>query len=315
MNLGQNKFFVGLGAVLAIGCLGLGWMLYQSYSSYDAANTVYQDQVAKLQQLQSLPLYPEPANLKVLEEQKKVAAESAVTLHQQLVPMSFPLEPLTPEQFQDQLNATVKALVERAAKAGVALSDKQYLGFSEYRTATPKPEAAAVLGRQLKCVELAVSTLIDRKVASIDKITRTPLPEEQDPAKLQTTEVKPKQTGPSKPALLSKFPFEIQFIGEQKAFQGAMNDLSKNDKQFFIIRPLLIKNQQEKTPKKIDPAAEKAAAAAASVAAVNAAAVTSGTSAPQPTPPPEKMKYVLGAEKLNVILRFDSVVFASTLPK
>lgn len=302
MNLGQNKFFIGLGAALGVGCLGLGWMVYDSYSAFDTASTAYQEQVGKLQRLQSLPLYPEPANLKILEEQKKTAAESVVALHQKLVPMAFALEPLTPEQFQDQLNEAVKGLTEKASKSGVALSDKQFLGFGEYRTATPKPEAAAALGRQLKCIELAVSTLIEKKVASIDKITRTPLPEEQD-AKAPAAPAPKGKPAPAKgPELLSKFPFEIQFVAEQRAFQAALNDLSKSTQQFFIIRPLLIKNQMDKPPKKIDPA-EKAAAAATTPAVTGA------------TPQPEKMKYVLGAEKLIVNLRFDSVVFASNLPK
>ena len=300
MNLGQNKFLIGVGAALLLVFVGLGWMLFQASSAADAANARYQEQVAELQRLQGLPLYPEASNLKILEAQKKVAAESAVTLHQQLVPLAFPLEPLTPEQFQDQLTATVKKLTDKATNNGVAFSDKLYLGFAEYRTATPKPEAASALGRQLKCVELAVDTLIERKVTSIDKITRTLLPEELDASKMPAAAPTPKgKPAAAKPALLTKFPFEIQFVAEQKALQGAMNDLSGTNKQFFILQPLSIKNQADKAPKKID-SADKAAAAAVAAGA---------------TPKPEKLKYVLGAEKLNVTLRFDSVVFASNLPK
>jgi len=299
MNLGQNKFLIGLGAVLLIVFIGLGWMVIQSSSAFDDAATRYQAQVAELDRLQKLPLYPEASNLKVLEDQKKVAADSAVTLHQQLVPMAFPLEPLTPEQFQDQLTATVKRLMDKATQAGVTLSDKQYLGFAEYRTATPKPEAATALGRQLKCIDLAVDTLIEKKVSSIDKITRPPLPEELDTPQAA---VAPKggKAVPAKQELVTKFPFDIQFIAEQKAFQGALNDLSKATGQFFIIQPLSIKSQGEKAPKKADSGSDRAAAIAAGAGG---------------TPSPEKMKYVLGAEKLNVTLRFDSVVFASNLPK
>jgi len=306
MNLGQNKFFIGLGAVLLLAFLGLGWMLFQSSGTFDEAATRYQTQVAELDRLQKLDLYPEASNLKILEDQKKVAADSAVALHQKLVPMAFPLEPLTPEQFQDQLTATVKRLTDKAAQNGVTLSEKQYLGFVEYRTATPKPEATAALGRQLKCIELAVDTLIEKKVSSIDKITRTPLPEELDSSKNApvATTAKGGKPGQAKPELLTKYPFDIQFVTEQKAFQAALNDLSKATQQFFIIQPLVIKSQGEKAPKKNDPNADKAAAAAA------AAATAAGG-----TPKSEKMRYVLGAEKLNVTLRFDSVVFASNLPK
>lgn len=301
MNLGQNKFLIGLGAVLLIVFIGLGWMVIQSSSAFDDAATRYQTQVAELDRLQKLPLYPEASNLKVLEDQKKVAADSAITLHQQLVPMAFPLEPLTPEQFQDQLTATVKRLTDKAAQVGVTLSDKQYLGFVEYRTATPKPEAATALGRQLKCIERAVDTLIERKVSSIDKITRPPLPEELDASKTAAVPApKGGKAAPAKVELVTKYPFDIQFIAEQKAFQGALNDLSKATDQFFIIQPLSIKSQGEKAPKKADSGSDRAAAIAAAAGG---------------TPSPEKMKYVLGAEKLNVTLRFDSVVFASNLPK
>ena len=305
MNLGQNKFYVGLGAVLLLGCLILGYLLWQSSSDFDAAELEYNKNVAELDRLQKLDLYPKAENQKILEQQMMSAHEAAIMLHQKLVPMSFALEPLSPEQFQDKLNEAVKSSVEKAANAGVNLSDKLYLGFAEYRTATPRPEAAAALGRQLKCIALAVDTMIEKKVSSIESITRTPLPEEQDPAKLPVATPTPRQ-GPGKaaPALLSAYPFEIQFTTEQRAFEFVLNDLSKNEQQFFIIRPVAIKNQSLKAPKKIDPAAASEAAKAAASNAANGAA-----------PKADKLRYVLGSEKLNVTLRFDSVVFASNLPK
>ncbi|MCX6967124.1 MAG: Amuc_1100 family pilus-like protein [Verrucomicrobia bacterium] len=309
LNLGKNKFYVGLGAVLLLGCLILGGLLFQASSEFGEAEQKYNAQVAELNRLQKLDLYPEVQNQKILEDQMAAAKQAAVSLHRQLVPMAFALEPMTPEQFQDKLNAAVKNLGEKAANAGVNLSDKLYLGFSEYRTATPKPEAAAALGRQLKCIELAVDTMIERKIASVEKITRTLLPEEQD-AKAAAPTPKPKQAGGKQPAteLLAAYPFEIQFSAEQRAFQSVLNELSKNTQQFFIITPVAIKNQSEKGPKKIAPAA---AAEIAKSAAEAAKAAPGDVAAPKT----EKLRYVLGAEKLNVTLRLDAVVFASNLPK
>ena len=303
LNLGQNKFYVGLGATLLLGCLIFGYLLYQSSSDFSEAEQRYNGQVAELDRLQKLDLYPEEQNQAILEEQMAAAKDAAVKLHKQLVPMAFALEPMTPEQFQDKLNAAVKGLADKAAAAGVNLSDKLYLGFSEYRTATPRPEAAAALGRQLKCIELAVDVMIERKVASIEKITRTLLPEELD-AKLAvaTPTPKPKRGGGKFAEHLSDYPFEIQFTTDQRAFQSVLNELSKNTRQFFIIHPVAIKNQSEKAPKKIDPASARAATARPGA----------GDAA---KPGAEKLRYVLGAEKLNVTLSFDSVVFASNLPK
>lgn len=302
MNLGQNKILIGLGAALLIGSATFGYLLYQSSSDFEAADAKYNEQVAELKRLQGLPLYPEQANLKVLEDQKKAAQESAVSLHKQLLPLSFPIEPLTPEQFQDKLNASVKELQEKAAKAGVKLSDKFYLGFAQYRSTTPKPEAAAALGRQLKCIELVVDELIEKRVVSVGEITRDPLPEESDTAKVvPQTPGKAKPT-PAGPVLLSKYPFKVEFATDQQAFQSVLNDLSKNDKQFLILRPLTIKNQSERAPKRVDPSAD------------HVAETTDPSGAPIPSKEPP-LRYVFGAEKLNVTLRVDSVVFASNLPK
>ncbi|XHR28255.1 MAG: Amuc_1100 family pilus-like protein [Chthoniobacteraceae bacterium] len=301
MNLGQNKFFTIFGAVIGLGTLGLGWAVYSSYSAYDEANTAFNEKKDKLNELQSLPLYPEPSNVKILKDQEKVADESVVALHEKLMPMAFPLDPLTPEQFQDQLNASVKSLVEKAAKAGVVFPEKLNLGFTEYRTSVPKPEAAAALGRQLKCIELVVSTMIDRKVASIEAITRPQLPEEAEAKAPAPSD--PKQKGKGKAGgtpvpLVTKYPFTVKFAGEQQAFQDVINDLSKSTQQFYIIRNVKVENQLAKPPKRGGDAKK-----------------ATPTPTPGAQPQADKLKYVLGIEKLNVTLDFDSVVFASNLPK
>lgn len=314
MNLGQNKFYVGFGAVMVVATGVLGWFLFQSASDYSDARTRYEEQVVQLNALQQLPLYPEESNLKILEDQKEAAQEAVISLHQALLPRAFALEPMTPEQFQDKLNEAVKSIEEKAAKAGVQFSDKYYLGFSQYRAAVPKPEAAAVLGRQLKCVELAVNTLIDQKVDSVGEIVRDPLPEEGVVGKNQPPPPPPPVKAKGKnakeePPLVSKNPFRISFVTGQQPLRTALNLLSKNEKQFFILHPVSIKNEVENPPKKVDPEVEKAEAErAASLASPEGAA-------PGATPKPESKKYVLGAERINVTLRLDSVFFASNLPK
>lgn len=308
MNLGQNKFFVGFGTVMLIATGVLGYFLFQASSDSSVADTLYQEQLTKLNSLQSLPLYPEEANLKVLEDQKKLAEEAVVQLHQKLLPMSFPLEPLTPEQFQDKLNASVKKLMEKAEAAGVKITDKNYLGFAQYRSATPKPEAAAALGRQLKSIDFVVDTLIGKKVAVIGNITRVPLPEEPESRSgAAPTPGKQNRAAKPEPALLLKFPFEIQFVATQTAFQASLNDLSKNEKQFVILRPLAIRNTNEKAPKKGESLSK--------MAVEIATAEKTDSENPAASVKREKRLYALGDEKLNVTLRVTPVIFTSNLPK
>jgi len=296
---------------MLIACAILGYFLFQAASDFDASDTLYKDQVTKLQELQNLPLYPEAANLKILDDQNKAEQEAVTALHQQLIPMAFPLEPMTPEQFQDKLNAAVKGLVEKADAAGVTLGDRFYLGFEKYRTTTPEPKAASALGRQLKCIELAVGTLIESKIASISAIKRDPLPEEPDfarPATAATAPSAPGRKAAAKPAveLLAKYPFEIQFVAEQTALRNALNALSRNAAQFFIIRPLSIKNENEKSPKKIDPTTDNSSAAKFD---------SEGRAAKPEQAAAQQMRYAFGAEKVKVNLRISSTVFTSNLPK
>ena len=320
MNFGQNKFYIGFGAFVLLACGVLSWFLFQASSDYSESEIHYQEQVAQLASLQSLPLYPETANLKILEEQKSAAHAAVISLHQALLPRAFALEAMTPEQFQDKLNVAVKAIEEKAAQSGVKFDDKYYLGFSQYRATTPKPEAAAALGRQLKCIELVINTLIEKKVTSIGEVARENLPEEGIPSKTQIAPAPvAKGKGAPEVPLVSKYPFKDTFVSEQLPFQSALNELSKSEKQFFIIRPLLIKNQIDKSPKKADPEAERLAverlAAERQQATLSNPATPSAAPTPGATPKPETLQYVLGAEKLNVTLRLDSVFFASNLPK
>jgi hypothetical protein len=305
MNPGQNKFLIGLGVAVALGCGGLGFLIWQSYSKYSETGEQYSQQVTELKRLQSLPLYPEQSNLDKLDEQKQEAVAAAASFQKELVPLSFPLDPMTPEQFQDSLRASVSAVVDKATKAGVKLPDHFYLGFDVYQSQLPKAEAAAALGRQLKAIELAVNTLIQDKVDSIGQINRPALPEESDkPAPTKSSVPGHPATGkPAANALLTKYPFDVPFTAEQASFRRALNDLSKTQQQFFIPVVLNIKNQVEKGPSRADTAAPAAAPAPAEGALPTAAEAK-----------PE-MKYIVGTEKLNVALRLNMVVFASPSSK
>jgi hypothetical protein len=301
MNLAKHKTLVIFGTLLLVGCVAFGYLFFSAWSGYLAADAKYTKQLAERKRLKSLPLYPEPANLRIVEEQKKTAARMAEELFEKVRPTAFPLEKTTPDQFQQKLNATVQRLAAKAAEQGVKLGLNEktsnfYLGFDEYKTAVPSPAAATALGRQLKCIELAVETLIDKKVDAIVKITRERLPEEAvagatpTPAPVRGAG-KGKTEEPAQP-LVSKYPFRVAFVAEQKVFQNALNDLSKNDRQFFIIVPESLKNQSDKSPKRNDPNAKRNDIAQG-----------------------QTLRYVLGAEKLAVTLRFDTVVFADKLPQ
>ena len=300
---------------MAGGLGALGYLLFQSYSQFSDLNAEYEKQASDLQGLQTQPLYPEPANLARLKEQREAATAAAQSLQEQLAPMTFPLQAITSEQFQDKLRASVSATVDKARGLGVALPTKFYLGFDQYKSQPPKTEAASPLDRQLRAVELVINTMLENKVDSILKLDRPQLPEEGDAVR-PTVQPGGQSARPglkadvAKRDLFTKFPFEVQFIADQNRFRRVVNQLSKDSKQFFVIRPLKIQNTREKGLSKTDPAASFYKPVAAPEPAV--ASGTTAGAAPAAAPKverPDNMRYLVGTEKLNVTLRFDMVVF------
>ena len=310
MNWKQNKFLIGLGVVMVAGIGTLGFLLFQSFSRYSDLRSDYEQQAETLGQLQGQPLYPEQKNLVKLKEQRESAVQAALAFQKQVEPLSLPLAPITPEQFQDKLRATVSSIVENATKAGVKLPQKFYLGFEQYQSQPPKTEAASVLDRQMRAIELAMNTLIENRVAAIIEVYRPQLAEEgnegngpQEPAATGKV-ARGKQA--QKSDLVSKYRFDITFTSDQGRFRKSLNDLSKNDKQFFIVRPVIIENDH---PHPITKAA--ANTAAGMVLPVTGSAPASGAAQPKA----QNLKWLVGPEKLNVQLRLEMVVFASASSK
>jgi hypothetical protein len=285
MNWGQNKFIIGFGAVMLVGCGTLGALLWQAGSQFSDLTDDYHNQVAQLQGLQNQPLYPEQGNLEKLEVQKVAAMKDATAFQAQVTPMAFPLETISPEQFQDKLRATVSSVTAKAVSAGVKVPDKFYLGFDDYQGKPPTVAAAPALNRELRAIELAANTLIESKVIALTGIKRDPLPEE--------SKSKP---GPKPSSLVAKFPFEIQFSSEQVPFRKALNALASNRNQLLVVRPLIIKNSVDKPISK--------AGNAQSSAGVPGAPDANG-----------RLKFLVGAETLSVTLGIEMIVFSNPVAK
>jgi len=320
MNWAKNKFLAGLAAAMVVGCGALGYLLWSSASQYDEANNSFIKQAARLKQLQTQPLYPEQSNLDKVEQQRLDTVQAGAAFQLQLKPMAIALEPVSPEEFADKLRATVSDVVQKADAAKIKLPNKFYLGFNDYQGKLPSKEAAPVLYRQLKAVEIAAKTLIDNRVAAIADIQRDPLPEEitdkpaasaPQPASARNPAAagnKPAATS-NPAALFAAFPFQIQFTADQEPLQNVLNALSSNRAPFFVIRSLSIKNSGSKAITK-DSVAPPPAFATPTPPPV-AATGTGSSAAPATSGSVESLHFILGTERLNVTMRIDMVVFAS----
>src|SRR5215210_7330256 len=157
----ENKFLTGFFAAVAVGAAVLGFLMFSARARHAEVHDQYTQQATELHRLQTLPLYPDEASLKKLRDQHQAVTSATVALQTSLNAMEFPVQPMTPEQFQDRLRASVSAATDKAKANGAKLPDRFYMGFDTYQATLPRPEAAPLLGRELQAIEFVVNALLD----------------------------------------------------------------------------------------------------------------------------------------------------------
>lgn len=297
--INENKFLAVLIAVVVVVSGLLGFLMMSARSSYVATSEQLETQSSELSRLQSLKPYPEQATLDEFRKEEEAFASQSHDLRAKLTGEETPMVEITPEQFQDNLRATVSEVEKLAAEAKVTLPDGFYLGFSDYQASPPRTEAAARLDWELKVVAFVVKTLISNKITSIDdKIFRQPVPGESgaSPAPTPSGPQKPKGDGKM---MVERFPFTIAFTTEQSRFRSLLNQLAKSEEQFLVIETLSVKNERPEGPPK---SAESTGGTSDAVAALTAGTAGGGEKA--------RFQFIVGTEKLFVVLRIAALDFA-----
>ena len=296
----QNKFLSGFIAFMVIGIGALGYLLFTAKSHYDEVQADYETKVGELKRLERLKPYPEDANLKQFDEQKKAHAAVIENLRKSLAAQQYPVPALTPEQFQNELRKTVTSVVAAAAEKGVTLpggkeAGKFFMDFDKYTAQPPRPEAAPVLGRQLKAAETLVMNLINVGAASVEKFERDGLPEEEGKGKKEgDAPAKGGKNEKSGKDLVTAHKFFIEFTAEQARFNKVLTDIIKSREQFFIPRLVTVRNQAETAPPR----------------------TVAGVAQPGAKPEDDKRgQFIFGGEKIAVTLLVEMVDFAETAAK
>lgn len=296
----ENKFLTGFFAVMLVGVGGLGYLVSAAMGRADDAANRYTETSTELGRLQNLPVSANKKNLDVLIDQKKDAIKAIAAFQTLLASKSFSQESITPEQFQDKLKATKNAIVDKAQGA-TKLPDKFFLGFDVYETRPPDKDAAAPLAHELKAIDWILGQIIDSRVTELKTIKRDPLPEESG-------KVRGDKKGKS---AVTSHSLELTMQTRQPALASFLNSLvSEKAPQFYSVKSIRLKNQNDKGPARVDPNA----AVNASQPAVNATPATPGA----PAAPDAALKvvstYIVGEEQLEVTLQIDIVDFAEPTP-
>jgi len=304
----ENKFLTGFFAAMLVGIGVLGYLLFTAMGKAEEATNLYTEQAGELDRLQNLPLSANKKNLDALVAQKKDAVDAIAAFQSMLAGKAFPTEPMSPEQFQDKLKATKNAVVEKA-QGVTKLPDKFYLGFDPYETRPPdNKDVAALLGHELKAIEWIFNQLIESRVTELKTpVKRDPLPEES--GKVRTGEKGDKKT---KPPLVTTNSIELTLQCRQNSLATFLNALvSPKAPQFYTVRTIRLKNENEKGPPRVDPNAIAIAPAAPALPPPGSPPVADAPAAPgAPAAAQAIAKYIVGEEQLEVTLQIDIVDFA-----
>lgn len=309
--LKENPFVSGLAFVTVVACGALGFFLSGLVGSFNEASTGYASAVQELQGLQNRVPFPDAGNLKKAQESLGAYRSEIDAFRSSLASMQVAINPaVTPQEFQDNLRASVNEVSASAQTAKVKLPDNFYLGFDRYRDTPPAQGAAPALQRQLDVVKRIVVDLVGPKpenpgIRSLDGLVRQELPEESGAPAGSAPDAKGgkgKEAGPSISAP-AKYPFVVSFTTEQGKLRVALNSIVRSN-PFLILRTLSIVNTSPEGPK---VAAEQKPEAPASqnIADIFSAAGNSGNKAPSK----EKLNVILGRELVKTTAKIEMVDF------
>ncbi len=251
----ENRFLAGFIGVMFVGIAGLGYFLYAAKSHYDDVSNNYAQQSAEWSRLKHLQPYPNQEHLDKLSEQRKEHLTKVEEMEKTVAAMKLPLETVSPEQFQDRLKSAFTAFSKRAAEKGLVPDKAFYMGFETYQTVPPKPEAAPLLARELKAIEIVLNEVADAGAVELAKITREDLPEEKGKSEGGKKGQNAAKRGER--ASVVHHGFQINFVAPKGTAQIVLNAIVSNTQQFFIPRLVVIKSKQDKGVARQAPNSER----------------------------------------------------------
>jgi hypothetical protein len=241
-NRWLEAFLVAFGTSMLIALIFL-WM---ARSSCEEAFARCKEAVVERNRLERLDPFPNNNNYKEMQHLIRVyrttldAFEKEVKGHALLEP------PLAPNEFQSRLRDALTVTAEKARFNGVKLPDKFFLGFDDFAAALPNPVAASLLGQELAQIQLLMNILIDARVDGVTEFHRSPLLEEGGVAATSATVVG--RLSPPQPTTVQRSIVNLKFTAAASVARKVLNEIASANEQFFIIRTLHVRNQQEKGP-------------------------------------------------------------------
>jgi hypothetical protein len=283
----ENRWLGNLLIAFAAAMILALWFLFHAKGAFAEASAQFNEVATERARLEHLNPFPNEDNF----HQTKVALENygaALTKIKEDLKKQVVLPPagLAPNEFQSRLRQAIVSTTERARANRVRLPENFYLGFDEFATTLPSTAAAPLLGQELGQIELLLSILIDARIDAITALKRAGA-SEAEPAASST----PQKATAASPTVVERAIVDLTFAASPSAMRKVLNQTASSDQQFFIVRALQVRNEQQKGPSR---------ESSASTASPSASA----------TSPTAALKFIVGNEHVETAAKIELVRFA-----
>ena len=284
----ENRWLGNFLIAFAVTALLALWFLFRARSGFTEASAQFNEAATERNRLEHLNPFPNEGNFRKTRTALDDYSATLTKLKADLRAQVLPVEPIAPNEFQSRLRRAIVNTTEKARANRVKLPENFHLGFDEFRTTLPTTAAAPLLGQELAQVELLFGILIDARVDAIAAVKRTAPPAGATAA--PTPPKKPSGLANAPPAVVERTIVDLTFTASPSAMRKVLNQIASSDRQFFIVRTLYVRNEQQKGPSR-----EQSNAASAPVAA---------------TAPTSAIKFIVGNEHVETTAAIEMVRFA-----
>jgi hypothetical protein len=243
--LGTFLIVFGVCALLAL------YFFFTAKGAFAEACARFNEASAERNRLEHLNPFPNEVNYRQMKTHLEDYQAALEKLKAELKTQMLPVAPLAPNEFQARLRRVMNQTMERARSNRVKLPVNFRLGFDEYTAALPDTTAAPLLGQELAQIELLTNIVIDARVDAITGFKRSRLSAERPTAAASPTPApgrKPAAQTAAGPEMLDRGVVDFSFTSSPAAARKILNQIASTTQQFFIVRTLHVRNEQEKPP-------------------------------------------------------------------
>jgi hypothetical protein len=281
----ENRWLGNFLIAFAVTVLLAVWFLFRARNAFAEAFAEFNRVATERTRLEHLNPFPNENNYRKTQAGFENYGTALNMSKEELTKQVVPRTPLAPNEFQSRLRQAILSTTERARANRVKLPNNFYLGFDEFVTALPNTADVPLLGQELGQIELLISILIDARVDAITAFKRA-IPSAEPAA----SPVAPKATAAA-PTVVEGAIVDLTFTASPAAMRKVLNQTASSDRQFFIVRALQVRNEQQKGPSR----EQNAPTAAASAGAMS---------------PTGALEFIVGNEHVETAAKIELVRFA-----